>query len=157
VDTLIVYKLDRLTRSVADLDRLMKLFERKGVALVSLQESLDATTATGRLMMNLLASVSQWEREVIGERTAEAMGYKKRLQEYTGGEPPYGWQVAPDTVHLEPCEPEQAIIRLAQGYKAQGWSLRKIGKALQAKGCCPRRGRQWHAETAKALVHEVAA
>ena len=59
VSTVILYKLDRLTRSVADLDRLVKLFERKGVALVSLQESLDATTATGRLMMNLLASVSQ--------------------------------------------------------------------------------------------------
>ena len=55
----------------------MKLFERKGVALVSLQESLDATTATGRLMMNLLASVSQWEREVIGERTRDAMQHLK--------------------------------------------------------------------------------
>jgi site-specific DNA recombinase len=77
VNTVIVYKLDRLTRSVADLDRLVKLFERKGVALVSLQESLDATTATGRLMMNLLASVSQWEREVIGERTKDAMAHLK--------------------------------------------------------------------------------
>jgi site-specific DNA recombinase len=70
VQAVVVYKLDRLTRSVADLDKLMKLFERKGVALVSLQESLDATTATGRLMMNLLASVSQWEREVIGSARA---------------------------------------------------------------------------------------
>ena len=70
VQVVVVSKLDRLTRSVGDLDKLMKLFERKGVALVSLQESLDATTATGRLMMNLLASVSQWEREVIGERTS---------------------------------------------------------------------------------------
>jgi site-specific DNA recombinase len=66
VDVVIVYKLDRLTRSVVDLDQLMKLFERRHVALVSLQESLDATTAKGRLMINLLASVSQWEREVIG-------------------------------------------------------------------------------------------
>jgi site-specific DNA recombinase len=77
VDVAIIYKLDRLTRSVADLDKLMKLFERKSVALVSLQESLDATTATGRLMMNLLASVSQWEREVIGERTKDAMQHLK--------------------------------------------------------------------------------
>jgi site-specific DNA recombinase len=77
VEAVIIYKLDRLTRSVADLDKLMKLFERKGVALVSLQESLDATTATGRLMMNLLASVSQWEREVIGERTRDAMQHLK--------------------------------------------------------------------------------
>jgi DNA invertase Pin-like site-specific DNA recombinase len=55
----------------------MKLFERRHVALVSLQESLDATTTTGWLMRNLLASVSQWEREVIGERTRDAMQHLK--------------------------------------------------------------------------------
>jgi site-specific DNA recombinase len=59
VQAVIVHKLDRLTRSVKDLNTLVELFEKQGVALVSLQESLDATTATGRLMMNLLASVSQ--------------------------------------------------------------------------------------------------
>jgi site-specific DNA recombinase len=59
VDIVMVYKLDRLTRSVVDLGKLMDLFKRKRVDLVSLQESLDATTATGELIMNLLASVSQ--------------------------------------------------------------------------------------------------
>jgi site-specific DNA recombinase len=59
VDVVMVYKLDRLTRSVVDLGKLMDLFKRKRVDLVSLQESLDATTATGELMMNLLSSVSQ--------------------------------------------------------------------------------------------------
>ena len=59
VDIVMVYKLDRLTRCVVDLDKLMDLFKRKRVDLVSLQESLDATTATGELMMNLLSSVSQ--------------------------------------------------------------------------------------------------
>jgi site-specific DNA recombinase len=73
VGAVIVYKLDRLTRRVKDLNSLVALFEKKGVALVSLQERLDATTATGRLMMNLFASVSQWEREVIGERSRDAM------------------------------------------------------------------------------------
>jgi site-specific DNA recombinase len=76
-DVVIIYKLDRITRSIEDLQALVKLFDRKQVSLVSLQESLDATTATGRLMMNLLASVSQWEREVIGERTRDAMQYLK--------------------------------------------------------------------------------
>ncbi|MGH8064533.1 MAG: recombinase family protein [Candidatus Entotheonellia bacterium] len=59
VQAVIVYKLDRLTRSVKELNTLVELFDKRGVAVVSLQESLDATTATGRLMMNLLASVSQ--------------------------------------------------------------------------------------------------
>ena len=76
-EAVITYKLDRLTRSVSDLDKLVRLFDRHHVALVSLHESLDATTATGRLMMNLLASVSQWEREVIGERTSDALQHLK--------------------------------------------------------------------------------
>jgi len=73
IDVVMVCKLDRLTRSVADLDKLMRLFERHKVALVCPQENLDATVAMGRLMINLLASASQWEREVIGERTRDAM------------------------------------------------------------------------------------
>jgi site-specific DNA recombinase len=79
-----VTKLDRLTRSVMDLGHLMKRFERIHVALVSLQENLDVTTATGELMMNLLISVSQWERKVIGERTHDAMQHlKARGQVYS--------------------------------------------------------------------------
>ena len=77
VDVVMVYKLARLTRSVVDLGKLMDLFKRKRVDLVSLQESLDATTATGELMMNRLASVSQWERKVIGERTRDALQHLK--------------------------------------------------------------------------------
>jgi site-specific DNA recombinase len=77
VDVVMIYKLDRLTRSVVDLGKLLELFKRQRVDLVSLQESLDATTATGRLMMHLLASVSQWEREVIAERTRDALQHLK--------------------------------------------------------------------------------
>jgi DNA invertase Pin-like site-specific DNA recombinase len=77
VEVLIISKLDRLTRSLEDLNKLIKLFDGKGMAPTSLQVSLDVTTATGRLMMNLLASVSRWEREVIGERTREALQHLK--------------------------------------------------------------------------------
>jgi site-specific DNA recombinase len=77
VDVVMVYKLDRLTRSVVDRGKLMDLFKRKRVDLMSLQESLDATRATGELMMNLLASVSQWERKVIGECTRDALQHLK--------------------------------------------------------------------------------
>jgi site-specific DNA recombinase len=108
--------------SVADLDKLMKLFERKGVALVSLQESLDATTATGRLMMNLLASVSQWEREVIGERTRDAMQHLKaqgkRYCYVVFGEGPgeaaiLGWMQAERRA-------ERSYEAIAQGLNAAG-------------------------------------
>ncbi len=72
VDTVIIAKLDRLTRSVKDLALLLERFTRRGVALVSVAESLDTNTAAGRLVLNIMVSVSQWEREAIGERTRDA-------------------------------------------------------------------------------------
>src|SRR5436190_12532174 len=68
VDTVIIAKLDRLTRSVADLAELVKRFERGGVSLVSVADSLDTRSAAGRLVLNIMVSVSQWEREAIAVR-----------------------------------------------------------------------------------------
>jgi site-specific DNA recombinase len=70
VDAVIVAKLDRLTRSVKDLCTLLERFERRGVALISVAESLDTGSAAGRLVLNIMTAVSQWEREAIGERMA---------------------------------------------------------------------------------------
>jgi site-specific DNA recombinase len=77
VQTVIIAKLDRLTRSVKDLCTLLERFERRGVALVSVAESLDTSSAAGRLVLNIMTSVSQWEREAIGERTRDAMRHKR--------------------------------------------------------------------------------
>ena len=73
VQAVIVAKLDRLTRSVRDLCELLELLERRGVALISVAESLDTGSAAGRLVINIMAAVSQWEREAIGERTRDAL------------------------------------------------------------------------------------
>src|SRR4051794_33514412 len=77
VQTVIIAKLDRLTRSVKDLAELLERFQRKGVSLVSVAESLDTGSAAGRLVLNIMVSVSQWEREAIGERTATALRFKR--------------------------------------------------------------------------------
>jgi site-specific DNA recombinase len=77
VDAVIIAKLDRLTRSVKDLALLLERLQRRGVALVSVAESLDTNTAAGRLVLNIMMSVSQWEREAIGERTRDAMAHMK--------------------------------------------------------------------------------
>ena len=71
VDAVIIAKLDRLTRSVKDLAELLERFNRRGVSLVSVAESLDTGTAAGRLVLNIMTAVSQWEREAIGERTRD--------------------------------------------------------------------------------------
>src|SRR3984957_19395317 len=78
VQAVIIAKLDRLTRSVKDLCELLERFERRGVALVSVAESLDTGSAAGRLVLNIMTAVSQWEREAIGERTRDALSHKRR-------------------------------------------------------------------------------
>src|SRR5712692_7875085 len=77
VETVIIAKLDRLTRSVKDLAELLEQFQRRGVSLVSVAESLDTGSAAGRLVINIMTAVSQWEREAIGERTRDAMQHKR--------------------------------------------------------------------------------
>jgi DNA invertase Pin-like site-specific DNA recombinase len=86
-DALLVVKLDRLTRSVRDLGELVERHFAPGkAALLSVGEQIDTRSAAGRLVLNVLASVSQWEREAIGERTAAAMQHKAACGEFTGGE-----------------------------------------------------------------------
>jgi site-specific DNA recombinase len=136
VDVVIIHKLDRITRSVADLDRLMKLFEHKNVALVSLQESLDATTATGRLMMNLLASVSQWEREVIGERTKDAMAQlKSEGQRY-----------------CHAVFDDATTLALMQQYRHAGLSYQAIADELNAAGVPSTLGGRWLANAVRRIL-----
>src|ERR1700738_477499 len=93
VDAVIVAKLDLLTRSVKDLCALLESFERRGVALVSVAESLDTGSAAGRLVINIMTAVSQWEREAIGERTRDAMQHKKSTGRCVGNIA-YGYRLA---------------------------------------------------------------
>jgi DNA invertase Pin-like site-specific DNA recombinase len=100
VQAVIVAKLDRLTRSVKDLCNLLELFEKRKVALISVAESLDTTSAAGRLVITIMAAVSQWEREAIGERTRDALRHK-RSQGHRVGNIPFGSRLAADGQHLE--------------------------------------------------------
>src|SRR5712692_4942156 len=109
VQAVIIAKLDRLTRSVKDLCELLERFERRGVALISVAESLDTSSAAGRLVINIMMAVSQWEREAIGERTRDALGHKRRQRERVGNIA-FGYRLAPDGVHVEPDDAEQAAI-----------------------------------------------
>ena len=83
---------------------------------------------------------------------AEAMAYKRQQREYTGGEPPYGWRLAADGVHLDPHTDEQAIVREALELSAEGLSLRKIGAPLAARGLLPRQGKAWNPKTVRDLL-----
>ncbi len=119
VDVVIIAKLDRLTRSVADLAELLKQFKRRGVSLVSVADSLDTNTAAGRLVLNVMTSVAQWEREAIGERTRDALRLKQTKGERVGNVP-FGYRLAADGVHLEANPAEHQILSADADLRAAG-------------------------------------
>lgn len=142
VSALIVVKLDRLTRSVRDLGDLVERYFADGrAALLSVSEQVDTRTAGGRLVLNVLGSVSQWEREAVGERTSAVMRFKASSGEFTGGRAPYGFDVGEDGVHLVPVESERAVVIEVRRLHARGMSLRAIARTLGDRGVCNRLGR----------------
>jgi site-specific DNA recombinase len=153
----VVYSLSRLARSVKDTIAISERLDKAGADLVSLSEKIDTTTAAGKMVFRMLAVLAEFERDIIAERTATAMRYKRSCGEYTGGVEPYGWRLAADGRNLEVNEQEQCIMAIASDLKAAGLSLRKIGERLAEEGLLPRCGGQWHAKTVRALLMARAA
>jgi site-specific DNA recombinase len=142
VATIIVAKLDRLTRSIRDLTDLLDRFERRGVSLVSVAESLDTRSSAGRLVIHIMGSVSQWERETIGERTRDVLQHKRANGERVGTLP-FGAQLAADGVHLEAAPVEQRLLARMRTLRADGYSTRQIAADLNTHGVTTRRGTAW--------------
>jgi site-specific DNA recombinase len=142
VDTVIIAKLDRLTRSVKDLAELLERFQRRGVSLVSVAESLDTGSAAGRLVINIMTAVSQWEREAIGERTRDAMQHKRASGQCVGNLA-YGYRLSADGEHVEPEPSEQKALAQIRRLHHQGRSLRQIAAALNGQALRTRRGTGW--------------
>jgi site-specific DNA recombinase len=151
-DALLVVKLDRLTRSVRDLGYLVTDYFANGkAALLSVSEQIDTRSAGGRLVLNVLASVSQWEREAIGERTSAALQHKASQGEFTGGEPRFGFQATEDG-KLVAVDAEQAAITEAKRFRDQGLSLRAVCRALDERGFRSRVGRPFAATQVARMV-----
>lgn len=150
-DGLLVVKLDRLTRSVRDLSSLLeRYFGPNGAALMSVEEQIDTRTPAGKLVLNILASVSQWEREETAKRTASAMKHKRSQGEYTGGDAPFGYRL--EGGRLVPRADEQAIIREACALRARGLSLRAVANGLHGQGLRSRVGGPFEAAQVARMV-----
>lgn len=151
-EAIIVAKLDRITRSVKDLGHLCDTYFREGLPyyLLSVSDAIDTRSAGGKLILNVLMSVAQWEREAIGERTHEAMAELQRQGVKLGGAP-YGWRYSEDADshgrrYLVEVPAEQAgIRRICELYDADVYML-DICKRLDAEGVPPR-GPRWHKRT----------
>jgi len=97
IDTVVVYKIDRLTRSLADFARIVELFDKHGVSFVSVTQSFNTTSSMGRLTLNVLLSFAQFEREVTGERIRDKIAASKAKGMWMGGIPPLGYDLPADT------------------------------------------------------------
>ncbi len=93
VDVIVVYKIDRLSRSLMDFSKLVEVFDRNDVTFVSVTQSFNTTTSMGRLTLNILLSFAQFEREVTGERIRDKIAASRRKGMWMGGVPPYGYRV----------------------------------------------------------------
>jgi site-specific DNA recombinase len=148
-DAVVVAKLDRLTRSVADLGELVEGTFQKH-ALLSVGEQIDTRSAAGRLVLNVLASVSQWEREVISERTKAAMQHMRSINRYTGGAAPYGYDLVDD--ELVKNEGEQKVLGLVQKYRRQGCTLKGIAQELANSGIKSRAGKPFAYQSVQRML-----
>jgi DNA invertase Pin-like site-specific DNA recombinase len=148
-DGLVIAKLDRLTRSVADWQTLIDGYfgEKVGKQLFSVADSIDTRTAAGRLVLNVLLSVAQWERETIGERTRDALQHKISKGERCG-KIRFGYQLADDAKTLVELPKEQEAIHLIQSLKAKGESLRAIATELTNRGILTKEGKTKWTHTA---------
>src|SRR5271155_3193537 len=106
IDVVVVYKVDRLTRSLADFARMVELFDAQGVSFVAVTQQFNTTTSMGRLTLNVLLSFAQFEREVIGERIRDKIAASKRKGMWIGGLVPLGYEVRDRQLVINPTEAE---------------------------------------------------
>lgn len=104
VDTVVVYKIDRLTRSLIDFVRLVEIFDQRGIALVSVSQAFDTSDSMGRMILNVLLTFSQFERELIAERVRDSIRMRKRHGKVHGGLPPFGYIATDEGLEVEDAE-----------------------------------------------------
>jgi len=133
-DMVVVYKVDRLSRSLLDFSRMIELFDNHGVSFVSVTQSFNTNTSMGRLTLNLLLSFAQFEREIAGERIRDKVAAMKKRGMYLGGVPPLGYDVDREAKKLVVNETEARLVRrIFKRYLAMG-SATELAKELNRAG-----------------------
>ena len=132
VDVVMVYKVDRLTRSLADFAKMVELFDAHGVSFVAVTQQFNTTTSMGRLTLNVLLSFAQFEREVTGERIRGKIAASKRKGMWMGGVPPLGYDVRERRLVVNPAEAE-TVRHIYARYLNLG-CVRQLSTELAARG-----------------------
>jgi DNA invertase Pin-like site-specific DNA recombinase len=139
VDVVVVYKMDRLSRSLMDFSKLAETFDAHGVTFVSVTQSFNTTTSMGRLTLNMLLSFAQYEREIIGERIRDKFAASRARGMWMGGKVPLGYDVA--SRKLVPNDAEAGRVRRVFETFAETGSGTETAKRLQAEGVTSKSGR----------------
>ena len=132
VDVVVVYKVDRLTRSLADFAKMVELFDARGVSFVAVTQQFNTTTSMGRLTLNVLLSFAQFEREVTGERIRDKIAASKRKGMWMGGVPPLGYDVHERRLVVNPAEAE-TVRHIYERYLELG-CVRQLSEELEQRG-----------------------
>jgi len=138
VDVVVVYKIDRLSRSLMDFAKLVDVFERRDVTFVSVTQSFNTTTSMGRLTLNVLLSFAQFEREVIGERIRDKVAASRRKGMWMGGYPPLGYDVRDRKLIVN--EAEVATVRKIFERFVRVGSATALARTLAAEGMKTKQG-----------------
>src|SRR6202451_2260349 len=128
IDVVVVYKVDRLTRSLADFAKMVEVFDAQGVSFVAVTQQFNTTTSMGRLTLNVLLSFAQFEREVTGERIRDKIAASKRKGIWMGGCPPIGYDVCDRRLVINQADAETVRL-IYQRYLKTG-SVPKLKKEL---------------------------
>lgn len=151
---LVSYSLSRLARSTKDLIEISELVAKKKGDLVSLSESIDTTTAAGRMMFQMLAVLSEFERNLTAERTSGALQHKKATgQKYTN-QTPYGFEAIEG--RLVQVQQEAEVVAEIQAARAGGSTLQAIADSLNGRGIPTKTGKLWAPATIHLLLKRTA-
>ena len=132
IDCVVVYKVDRLSRSLLDFARLMERFEQRSVSFVSVTQPFNTTTSLGRLILNVLLSFAQFEKDIIGERTRDKMSAARRKGKWVGGTPVLGYDVESGRLVVNEREANQ-VREIFELYRRQA-SLEAVAEELGRRG-----------------------
>jgi DNA invertase Pin-like site-specific DNA recombinase len=163
VDTIVVYKIDRFSRSLLDFTKLIERLEAHHVSLVSVTQQFNTTTSMGRLTLNILLSFAQFERELSAERIRDKIGAARRRGKYIGGVPPLGYSVDHERKRLVVDPVEAALVRtIFSRYRELGSIVALVrelnGKGVRTKSWTKRDGTArdgvpWHKGNMVKLLH----
>jgi site-specific DNA recombinase len=134
VDAVVVYKVDRLSRSLMDFARMMQTFDERKIAFVSVTQQFNTGTSMGRLVLNVLLSFAQFEREMVSERTRDKIAATRRKGKWTGGLPPLGYDVDRDRNRLVINDGEARRVRTIFNLYLEHQSLLPVVKELDQRG-----------------------